>query len=68
MEIILKNLPILVVITPLMMSLVVAVFSNYKISWIITCFTTFMTFCFSLGLFFELKNVNLTNERQNICL
>ena len=59
MEIILKNLPILVVITPLMMSLVVAVFSNYKISWIITCVTTFLTFCFSLGLFFELKNVNL---------
>ena len=42
-----------------MMSLVVAVFSNYKISWIITCITTFLTFCFSLGLFFELKNVNL---------
>ena len=59
MELILKNLPILVVITPLMMSLVVAVFSNYKISWILSCITTFITFCFSIGLFFELKNTNL---------
>ncbi len=59
MDIILKNLPILVVITPLMMSLVVALSSNYITSWIISCLTTFVTFCFSLGLFFELQNVNL---------
>ena len=59
MDIIIKNLPILIVITPLMMSLLVAILPNYKISWLICCITTLLTFCFSIGLFIELQHVNL---------
>ena len=52
-DIIIKNLPILVVICPLMMSLIVVLIPHNFLSWLITLFTTFITFIFSLFLYQE---------------
>ena len=52
-DIIIKNLPILVVICPLMMSLIVVLIPYNFLSWIITLSTTFITFIFSLLLYQE---------------
>lgn len=52
-DIIIKNLPILVVLCPLMMSLFVVLIPNTFISWIVTLFTTLITFIFSLLLYQE---------------
>ena len=52
-DIIIKNLPILVVICPLMMSLIVVLIPNNFLSWMITLSTTFITFLFSLLLYQE---------------
>jgi len=52
-DIIIKNLPILVVLTPLMMSLIVVLISNNFLSWLLTLFTTLFTFIFSLLLYQE---------------
>ena len=52
-DIIIKNLPILVVLTPLMMSLIVVLISNNFLSWLLTLFTTLITFIFSLLLYQE---------------
>ena len=52
-DIIIKNLPILVVLTPLMMSLIVVLISNNFLSWLLTLFTTLITLIFSLLLYQE---------------
>tara|TARA_B100001093_G_scaffold189801_1_gene182378 strand:- start:8157 stop:9650 length:1494 start_codon:yes stop_codon:yes gene_type:complete len=52
-DIIIKNLPILVVLTPLMMSLIVVLISNNFLSWLLTLFTTLITFIFSILLYQE---------------
>ena len=52
-DIIIKNLPILVVLTPLMMSLIVVLISNNFLSWLLTLFTTLITLFFSLLLYQE---------------
>ena len=52
-DIIINNLPILVVLTPLMMSLIVVLISNNFLSWLLTLFTTLITFIFSLLLYQE---------------
>jgi multicomponent Na+:H+ antiporter subunit D len=52
-DIIIKNLPMLVVLTPLMMSLIVVLISNNFLSWLLTLFTTLITFIFSLLLYQE---------------
>jgi multicomponent Na+:H+ antiporter subunit D len=52
-DIIIKNLPILIVLTPLMMSLIVVLISNNFLSWLLTLFTTLITFIFSLLLYQE---------------
>lgn len=52
-DIIIKNLPILVVLTPLMMSLIVVLISNNFLSWLLTLLTTLITFIFSLLLYQE---------------
>ena len=53
-DIIIKNLPILVVLTPLMMSLIVVLISNNFLSWLLTLFTTLITLIFSLLLYQEI--------------
>ena len=52
-DIIINNLPILVVLTPLMMSLIVVLISNNFLSWLLTLFTTLITLIFSLLLYQE---------------
>ena len=52
-DMIIKNLPILVVICPLMMSLIVVLIPYNFLSWVITLSTTFITFIFSLLLYQE---------------
>jgi len=52
-DIIIKNLTILVVLTPLMMSLIVVLISNNFLSWLLTLFTTLITLIFSLLLYQE---------------
>ena len=56
MTFIIKNLPILIVITPLMFSLIVAVLSNNRLAWIISTFASFLTMIFSILLCFEVSN------------
>ena len=54
-DILIKNLPILVVLCPLMMSLFVVLISNAFISWILTFLTTLLTFILSILLFQEVQ-------------
>ena len=54
-DILIKNLPILVVLCPLMMSLFVVLISNAFISWILTLLTTVLTFILSILLFQEVQ-------------
>jgi len=54
-DILIKNLPILVVLCPLMMSLFLVLISNAFISWILTLLTTVLTFILSILLFQEVQ-------------
>ena len=56
MTFIIKNLPILIVITPLMFSLIVAVISNNRLAWTLSTFASFLTMIFSILLCFEVLN------------
>ena len=49
MTFIIKNLPILIVIIPLMFSLIVAVLSNNRLAWALSTFASFLTMIFSIS-------------------
>ncbi len=55
MDILIKNLPILVVLCPLMTSLFVVVIPNIIFSWGLTTLSTFLTFLFSILLYQEIQ-------------
>ena len=55
MPFIIKNLPILIVITPLMFSLIVAVLNNNRLAWILSTFASFLTMIFTILLCFEVS-------------
>ena len=54
-DILIKNLPIIVVLCPLMTSLLVVLIPNIFFSWILTTFRTFLTFLFSILLYLEIQ-------------
>ena len=56
MTFVIQNLPILIVITPLMFSLIVAVLTNSRLAWALSTFASFMTMIFSILLCFEISN------------
>ena len=55
MDILIKNLPILVVLCPLMTSLLVVLIPNIFFSWALTALSTFLTFLFSILLYQEIQ-------------
>ena len=55
MPFIIKNLPILIVITPLMFSLIVAVLNNNRLAWALSTFASFLTMIFTILLSFEVS-------------
>ncbi len=55
MDILIKNLPILVVLCPLMTSLLVVLIPNIIFSWGLTTLSTFLTFLFSILLYQEIQ-------------
>ena len=55
MDILIKNLPILVVLCPLMTSLLVVLIQNIIFSWGLTTLSTFLTFLFSILLYQEIQ-------------
>ena len=55
MSFIIKNLPILIVITPLMFSLIVAVLNNNRLAWALSTFASFLTMIFTILLCFEVS-------------
>ena len=55
MPFIIKNLPILIVITPLMFSLIVAVLNNNRLAWTLSTFASFLTMIFTILLCFEVS-------------
>ena len=55
MDILIKNLPILVVLCPLMTSLLVVLIPNIFFSWGLTALSTFLTFVFSILLYQEIQ-------------
>ena len=55
MDILIKNLPILVVLCPLMTSLLVVLIPNIFFSWGLTALSTFLTFLFSILLYQEIQ-------------
>ncbi len=55
MDILIKNLPILVVLCPLMTSLLVVLIPNTFFSWGLTTLSTFLTFLFSILLYKEIQ-------------
>ena len=59
MDLIIKNLPILIVITPLMFSLIVAVLPNQRHSWFLTNLASLLTLLFSILLGIEVSEKNL---------
>ena len=59
MSFIIKNLPILIVVTPLMFSLIVAVLSNNRQAWVISVLASLLTMIFSILLCFEISDKNL---------
>ena len=59
MDLIIKNLPILIVITPLMFSLIVAVLPNQRHSWFLTNLASLLTLFFSILLGIEVSEKNL---------
>ena len=54
-DILIKNLPIIVVLCPLMTSLLVVLIPNIFFSWILTILSTFLTFLFSILLYQEIQ-------------
>ena len=54
-DILIKNLPILVVLCPLMMSLIVVLIPNIFLSWLLTLVSTFVAFIFSILLYQEVQ-------------
>ena len=54
-DILIKNLPIIVVLCPLMTSLLVVLIPNIFFSWILTTLSTFLTFLFSILLYQEIQ-------------
>ena len=56
MSFIIKNLPILIVITPLMFSLIVAVLNNNRLAWTLSTFAYLLTMIFSILLCFEVTS------------
>ena len=54
-DILTKNLPILVVLCPLITSLFVVLIPNIFFSWILTTLSTFLTFLFSVLLYQEIQ-------------
>ena len=54
-DILIKNLPIIVVLCPLMMSLLVVLIPNIFFSWALTTLSTFLTFLFSILLYQEIQ-------------
>jgi len=54
-DILTKNLPILVVLCPLITSLFVVLIPNIFFSWILTTLSTFLTFLFSILLYQEIQ-------------
>ena len=54
-DILIKNLPILVVLCPLMMSLIVVLIPNIFLSWLLTFASTFVAFIFSILLYQEVQ-------------
>ncbi len=54
-DILIKNLPILVVLCPLMMSLIVVLIPNFFLSWLLTLVSTFVAFIFSILLYQEVQ-------------
>jgi multicomponent Na+:H+ antiporter subunit D len=54
-EILIKNLPIIVVLCPLMTSLLVVLIPNIFFSWVLTTLSTFLTFLFSILLYQEIQ-------------
>ena len=58
MDFLIKNLPILIVITPLMFSLIVAILSNARYSWFLTITSSVLTLLFTTLLGIEISNKN----------
>ena len=54
-DILIKNLPIIVVLCPLMTSLLVVLIPNIFFSWVLTTLSTFLTFLFSILLYQEIQ-------------
>ncbi len=54
-DILIKNLPILVVLCPLITSLFVVLIPNIFFSWVLTTLSTFLTFLFSILLYQEIQ-------------
>ena len=54
-DILIKNLPILVVLCPLMISLIVLLIPNIFLSWLLTFASTFVAFIFSILLYQEVQ-------------
>jgi len=54
-DILIKNLPIIVVLCPLMTSLLVVLIPNIFFSWVLTTLSTFLTFLFSVLLYQEIQ-------------
>ena len=54
-DILINNLPILVVLCPLMMSLIVVLIPNIFLSWLLTFASTFVAFIFSILLYQEVQ-------------
>ena len=54
-DILIKNLPIIIVLCPLMTSLLVVLISNIFFSWVLTTLSTFLTFLFSILLYQEIQ-------------
>ena len=61
MSLVLKNLPILVVLTPLMFSLIAAILPKPRHAWIIVNIASFLTVIFSILLGIEVFENNIIN-------
>ena len=58
MDYLIKNLPILVVITPLMFSLIVAILPNERHSWFLTNVSLLLTLLFTILMGIEISDKN----------
>ena len=57
MTLIIKNLPILIVITPLMFSLIVSVLSYNRLAWALSTFASFLTMILKRLLYLPVKKM-----------